>query len=859
MLAPVLLVFVPCLLLAALAGGAPLLAQAPSDGLLRVTTAADPGDGLCDATCSLRDAILAANDRPGPDRIAFAVGAGAVRIHPRSPLPALDDAGTVIDGSSQPGYGGRPLIYLDGSSTVGASGLVSRAPDVEFRALAVGGFEGFGLVAIGEDADNNRFLGNWLGMAMNGIGAAANGLSGLAVLAGADGALIGAPCPGCGNRAAGNSVVARTGHGILVGGHGTVGARLRNNVLGINGVGQALPNDDGILIVDGAQATIGGAAPGDGNIVAGSRVAGIELRGTHSFLSLRVEGNRIGLDETGLRALPNDVGLFLNGGARNVQIGAGFAGAGNIVAGNRVGIAIEDRAEVVTVQGNHIGFDIHGAPLPNSEDGISIVAGAHDVRIGGRAAGEPNYIGGGLTGIDISGAATRRIRIVANHIGLAPDGRTLAASVFGIRLREAEDVVIGGARADANVIVAATDAGVLLEAVAQAAVRANRVGLGPDDVPLGNNVGVRLRDGASDNLVQENRIGGNRGAGIEVLGVASQRNKLTRNVFLDNAGLGIDLGGDGPTPNDARDRDAGPNALLNAPAITGVDRSGRLLRISGTAAPRRQVELYTVIPTGVPSVTPHSSGFGAGADLLGIARTERDGSWQMTVPVPAGTSITALSLDGGGNTSEFARNVFPLPPVQLRTGFTPAGWFGPPTAAADAFAPLGDRFQAAFRFDAATQTWQMYRPGPSFLSSLEALAPGDALWILLGAGGRRTWTQPDAPAQARTLALEPGLNFVAWTGPPTPLLEALGVQASGGDPSALGGALQTAFRWNSRAARFDTVFPRLPGAGPVTLFPHDLLWLRLSAAASWPQPALHPPLAEPHPATLAPRAGPLPR
>ena len=406
---------------------------------------------------------------------------------------------------------------------------------------------------------------------------------------------------------------------------------------------------------------------------------------------------------------------------------------------------------------------------------------------------------------------------------------------MGIRLREAADVVIGGARADANVIVAARDAGILLEDVSQAVVSSNRVGLSPDDVSLGNGIGIRLRDGASDNLVQENRIGGNQGAGIEVLDAGSQRNNLTRNVFLDNAGIGIDLGGDGPTANDAGDADVGPNTMLNAPLFTDIGSFGARMVISGTTGPRRRVEVYAVVPAQVPAVVPHPSGFGAGADLLGIARSDNDGLWTMTVPVPPRTPITALTVDAGGNTSEFARNVFPFPPVQLHAGLTPAGWYGPPTTSAEAFAPLGDRFQAAFRFHGESQTWQMYRPSLPRLSSLEALVPGDALWILLGPGAGRTWSQPETPAQDRTLSLQPGLNFVSWTGPLTSLSEALAAGEPDGLSAGLGGALEAAFRWNARAARFDTIFPSLPGTAAVTLFPRDLLWLRLSSAASWPQ------------------------
>ena len=36
--------------------------------------------------------------------------------------------------------------------------------------------------------------------------------------------------------------------------------------------------------------------------------------------------------------------------------------------------------------------------------------------------------------------------------------------------------------------------------------------------------------------------------------------------MYSNGGLGIDLGGDGITPNDSGDEDSGPNDLMNSPA-----------------------------------------------------------------------------------------------------------------------------------------------------------------------------------------------------------------------------------------------------------------------------------------------------
>ncbi|MEE9278186.1 MAG: right-handed parallel beta-helix repeat-containing protein [Dehalococcoidia bacterium] len=813
-------------------GGLVAIQRPASSQSLRlvVTSAADPGDGRCDDTCTLRDALLLANAVPGPSRIEFAIGNGPVVIRPLAALPIITDAGTVIDGTTQPGYDGRPIVMLDGSETSEASGLISEAADVEFRGLVVGNFARFGLAAIGDDADGNRFLGNWVGMELDGRTAAPNLLSGIAVVAGADNAIVGDVCEGCGNRVGGNSNEGRTGHGILIGGRGAVGTRVRGNVVGLDIDGRALPNDDGILVVDRAQASIGGRSAGERNVVSGNAVAGIEVRDTTSFLTIAIEGNYVGLDEAGVRGVANDVGIFINGTAANVVIGAAAASAGNVISGNRVGVAIEQRASGISVVGNVIGLDARGRRVVgNREDGISVVAGAREVQIGGEAPGEGNWIGGNGIGIEIADAATTDVRVEGNTLGLAVDGEGLAANGTGIRVSEAAEVVIGGSGRTGNVIVGSSASGVVLDGATRTVVRGNRIGLRADDSAVANAVGVTLRNGTLDSQVQENRIGGNLGPGIQVLGEETQRNRLTRNVFLNNLGLGIDLNGDGPTANDIDDVDRGPNDLINAPEITEATSDGLATTVRGSGVPRTRVELYRISSPRPPFSEPHPSGFGAGAELLGVTRVKDDGSWQMALAIEATTPLTALTVDAGGNTSEFARNFFPEQPIVLSAGFTPAGWFGPATLTPEAFAPVGARLQAAFRFEATTQTWSVYRPGLPFLSDLAALQPGDALWLLLDAGGPVIWTQPAAEPEARAVTLQRGLNFVTWTGPPAAAAAAL---------VALGESVEIVFRWNAAAGQFDIVLPALPLPSVSSLLaPRDLLWIRVRTGGVWEQPS----------------------
>jgi hypothetical protein len=78
-----------------------------------VTNTFDPGNGICDASCTLSEAIDAANSTPnsgGPDLIRFAIpGTGVKTISPDSELPAITDAVT-IDGYTQPGSSPNTLV-----------------------------------------------------------------------------------------------------------------------------------------------------------------------------------------------------------------------------------------------------------------------------------------------------------------------------------------------------------------------------------------------------------------------------------------------------------------------------------------------------------------------------------------------------------------------------------------------------------------------------------------------------------------------------------------------------------------------------------------------------------------------------
>ena len=118
-------------------------------------TVNDPGnafdatpEGICDADegapgiqCTLREAIVEADRLSDRDTIDFAIGSGPVTISPQVELPTIHFP-LVIDGTSQPGFAGVPLVELSGGAasaraSTSAFGLWVKADNCEIRGLVI--------------------------------------------------------------------------------------------------------------------------------------------------------------------------------------------------------------------------------------------------------------------------------------------------------------------------------------------------------------------------------------------------------------------------------------------------------------------------------------------------------------------------------------------------------------------------------------------------------------------------------------------------------------------------------------------------------------------------------------------------
>ena len=576
-----------------------------------VNSTADPGHGGCKRSeCTLREAIAAANHRPGTDVVRFRIGHGHKTIEPVHSLPAIT-GNAKLNGWSQPGFRRAPLIELRGSSAgPGASGLVIAGPAVTIRGLVITRFAGSGVDVGGAVLSGRaRIQGTYIGTDPSGRrdwGNAGNGV----IVNYLAGVTIGGGTPRQRVVISGNG-----GDGVRLeqGDTGGSASSIVGSRIGTNAAGTAaLPNHgDGIHWSYPWGARIGGpdAGPSDNrnNLISGNDGVGIALvSNCLPICDARnvIEGNRVGTNLAGSAALPNaDQGVYL-GDTSDTAIGDDV---GNLISGNgAAGVFIQGAAHA-SLRGNAIGTNTSvNRVIPNHGDGVHLTSGPGGIEVGGSENSESNVIGGNSgDGIFVGSANTQ---IYHNYVGVRPGGTDLGNSGNGIEV--AGEALVGGT--------------------------------GP--------------------FQKGNEIAFNNGAGI---GVSSGVSGISANSIHDNGGLGIDVGDDGPTPNDPLDSDGGPNFLQNGPVITSVISSGfstdvsvDLDSVAGTAMSPHpfSIELFSN-----PPGTCDPAG-GEGAKYLGsVALTTGaggHGSAMLSLPVlPAGTELAATATDASDVfpwTSEFS-------------------------------------------------------------------------------------------------------------------------------------------------------------------------------------------------------------
>jgi hypothetical protein len=199
----------------------------------------------------------------------------------------------------------------------------------------ISGNEGIG-VTIRSDAMHNTIIGNKIGTDVNGTSALPNG-RGFRIAEGAQYNVIGGDTPGERNIISGNRTC-----GVLIAHSDPSWGPSMNNTVSGNYIGTDIYGtspignvESGITIGWYAQYNIiGGATPGERNIISGNGGDGVLIMGTLA-ISNTISGNYIGTDASGIVALPNaDDGIEITDGASYNVIGGATPGEGNVISGN---------------------------------------------------------------------------------------------------------------------------------------------------------------------------------------------------------------------------------------------------------------------------------------------------------------------------------------------------------------------------------------------------------------------------------------------------------------------------------------------------------------------------------------------
>ncbi len=278
------------------------------------------------------------------------------------------------------------------------------------------------------DTSNSFVMGNLIGTDLTGSSAVANGGSGIQlsdncfsnVPGVSENNTLGGPSASERNIVSGNGTAAGSGFFIPAislqsYSNALVGTAIEGNYVGTDAYGtKAIPNGGGVFLAqDGADIsgiTIGGTAPGEGNVISGNTNGGIYMANNVNSIVLvnnnpllvrdsSIEGNLIGVDATGNASLGNGRDGIYALETKNIRIGV--PGSGNVIGGNgNEGISSQIGTGMV-MQANDIGvgLDRH-TDTGNSRDGIAI-SGVNfnnadhpgsDNTIGGTGPGDGNII-----------------------------------------------------------------------------------------------------------------------------------------------------------------------------------------------------------------------------------------------------------------------------------------------------------------------------------------------------------------------------------------------------------------------------------------------------------------------------------
>ena len=663
---------------------------------------------------TLRQAITDANTNPGTDQIVFTTSG---QINLNSDLPTIQGVVT-IDGFSATGYttgnpsiivrgsggdvfhfvntgsqsivkgisflGGADAIELDGCSLVQVIGCwfgLNTTGTAVGSPLSQSGIRvsngatnntigGIGLanrnvfmavnneaIRIESNSTKNKVVGNYIGLAKNGLTAGAN-VWGIFINNSSDN-IIGGAVAG-----EGNIVCASTVDGIRVE-ENSRKTIVKGNYIGIASDGNSGKgnNEHGILFINGSDsAVVGGVTIAERNYAGNNGQNGFSI---NNSTGISVINNYSGINVLGTAALKNGwSGLSFSGGS-------GFIIRDNVFSGNNnEGVYVRD-VQSATFSGNYIGVTPTGnAVMRNRLQGIS-VNNSNNVVIE-----KGNIISGnGDQGIQLNEAKNTIIK--GNIIGLnAAKTVAIPNEQHGIEVKSnSTSTIIGGVlAAERNVISGNAKNGIFLNANT-ATIENNSIGSdlnGTLQLPNGENGieinnssnhsiknntiafnvknGINVSNSSSNNVIRNNTISKNTN-GVFVSDSNSKGNEITQNTFNCNSTRAINLNG----------------TLLvgvgnNNKKTPTINQSSTISNLNGTADPLDVIEIYSRDNCSSSNICKGAIQV-QGMNYIATVNADASGKWSFNSTLSVNAySVTATSR-GAKNTSEFAVLTLAIPKI----------------------------------------------------------------------------------------------------------------------------------------------------------------------------------------------------
>lgn len=362
-------------------------------------------DGVCDAHCTLVDAMAAASANPGTDTITFEGLAADEVVELYN--PNLDytwftiNEPVIIDGTTNPA--GRQKIR--GSNRTGEVLFNFVAGDSVLKGLELGNFRNTPVI-ISATSHNNL-----IEQCVFGYLTAPNG-EGLKVF-GNDNQI------GVAEEGRGNVMTYNTQTHLIIGG---LRNTVVNNYIGVreNGV-QDEGGENAGLLINGSDHTVGGLTEFSRNLIAGSK--GIFNNTTLSGSLFQGNYVNVSIEQNGFYNMSSRWGIHLRD-TDTTTFGGTTPEAANLVAAAYFAshyLAYFEDVEDLIIQGNYFGIDPDGLPFDDDDPpsrGIFFESTgvSSNCLIGGTGPGMGNIFGDVAYAVRIEAPSTTGIQVLGNSI-----------------------------------------------------------------------------------------------------------------------------------------------------------------------------------------------------------------------------------------------------------------------------------------------------------------------------------------------------------------------------------------------------------------------------------------------------------